>query len=89
MKNTKTLSELEAKELRKYCKGCRFFKPELPTKNICNLVARIDRVEAQEFMDSVRGCPCNKKCLVKASCREVRCPIWLEYVNDVFDRKGC
>ncbi len=90
MKNQAVMDKLDAEKIRKYCRGCRFFKPELPVKDICNIMGWINRVDVdmKEVIRHVKGCPCNKKCLVKVSCIDSKCPIWLEYVNGIVERKG-
>ncbi len=82
------LDEEMLNKLRKYCKGCQYFKPDKPTKDICTIVGWYDILNMQDIKRYVEYCPCNKKCLVKAACTEVTCPLWLDYVKDVVREKS-
>ena len=82
------LSKPEARLLRKYCKGCRFFMPEKNVRDICSIIGWYNSRNFQEIKEYVKHCPCNQKCLVKPSCREEQCPIWMQYVSDVADERN-
>jgi len=66
--------------LRKFCKGCQYFKPEKPVRSICSIIGWSNIRNIQAVIDSAKPAPCNTYCLIKASCREEQCPIWLDYV---------
>jgi len=83
------LSTRDANILRRYCIGCRFFIPDKPVVDICTLVGwyKIDNI--QEVVGYVKKCPCNQKCIVKASCMDETCPIWMEYLNEAVEYRQC
>lgn len=84
------LSDHDATILKQYCKGCQFFKPENNTKSICSIISWYDPEipnNMAQLVSHVKGCPCNKKCIVKAACTEEQCPMWLEYVQNLADKR--
>lgn len=81
----KYLNEKDAKKILEYCKGCRFFGVDVQIHNICTMIGWYDREPMSEIISYVKNCPCNKKCLVKAACRDEKCPIWIEYVQNVIE----
>jgi hypothetical protein len=82
------LLKSDAERLRKFCKGCQYFKPEKPVRDICSMVGWYNTRNIQDIIDYVKYCPCNKKCLVKASCREEQCPIWMEYMEKALQERN-
>ena len=82
------LSKPDADLLRKYCKGCQYFKPEIEVKDICSMVSWYNEVNIQEVQEYVKHCPCNKKCLVKAACRDGGCPDWIKYMHRAADERN-
>ncbi len=85
---SKFLDDEMLTRLRKHCKGCRYFKPDSPTKDICTIVGWYNVFNKHEVIQYVKYCPCNKKCLVKAACTEVTCPMWLSYVKNIMEEKN-
>jgi len=77
------LSKKDAAILRQHCRGCRFFIVEKDVSDICTLVGWYDGDNIKEIESYVKQCPCNKKCLVKPSCREENCPIWMKKLEDI------
>ena len=75
------LTKPDAEKLRKFCKGCQYFRPKEPVRNICSAVGWYNGKNMQEIIKYVKRCPCNQKCLVKASCREGECPMWMDYIK--------
>ncbi len=82
------LSKLDAEALRVYCKGCQYFNTKKEVRGICSIVGWYNERNIGEVLEYVKQCPCNKKCLVKASCREEDCPIWIEYVYEAVDERN-
>ncbi len=82
------LSEKDAAILRKHCKGCRFFTTTKDVSDICTLVGWYDGDNVEEIIEYVKQCPCNKKCLVKPSCREERCPMWMEKLEEIVEYRN-
>lgn len=76
------LTKPDARELRNLCKGCQFFKPEELARDICSIIGWYNERNIQEIIEYVRHCPCNQKCLVKASCIVSECPIWMDYLKE-------
>lgn len=78
--------------VKQHCKGCQIFDPTQNVTNICS-VMRIyvdyvnKRIEWSEFIEYIKGCPCNQKCIVKAACRRGGCPEWDAYVAKIIDKK--
>jgi hypothetical protein len=86
------LSDEHAAILAKYCKGCRYFKPDANVRDICSIIGwYIDvvhgRFKFETIVEYVKNCPCNKKCLVKPSCIEEQCPMWMNYVTGLIDKR--
>jgi hypothetical protein len=83
MRETKKiiLSKLDAEALRVYCRGCQYFSPKKEVRHICSIVGWYNENNIGEVLEYVKHCPCNKKCLVKASCRDEDCPMWVDYVK--------
>ena len=77
------LTKQHAEILRKYCKGCQMFITTKFVRDICSMVGWYNKVNIDEIVGYVQHCPCNKKCLVKASCREEKCPMWVEYLESI------
>lgn len=71
--------------VHKICFGCVYFKSNESVRDICSIMSLYMFVKSNEmtfrsFLERVKSCPCNQKCLVKATCTEV-CPEWQEYVS--------
>lgn len=83
------LTECDARTLREYCKGCIFFRPDIRTRDICSVISWYDnkaKNNMAQIVSYVKNCPCTK-CLVKASCKESQCPMWLNYVQNLADKR--
>jgi hypothetical protein len=84
------LSKHDVDILKRYCKGCQYFNTEMPVRLICSVISWYNRNKPnniEQIISFVKGCPCNK-CLVKPSCTEQQCPIWLEYVRNLWDKRA-
>jgi hypothetical protein len=82
------LLKSDGERLRKFCRGCQYFRPEKPVRDICSVVGWYNTRNIQDVIDYVKYCPCNKKCLVKASCREEQCPIWLDFIHAAVEERN-
>lgn len=82
------LTKADANILRKICKGCQFFRPEKLVKDICSAIGWYNTKNIDEVIKYVKKCPCNQKCLVKASCREEQCPMWLDYIHKAVEERN-
>jgi len=82
------LTKQDAAILKKQCRGCRYFKPDVPVKSICTLVGWYNEHNIEEVLAYVKKCPCNQRCLVKVSCMEESCPIWMEHVYAVLNQRS-
>lgn len=82
------LSKPDASALKIYCIGCTYFKPEKLVRDICSIVGWYNERNIGEILEYVKHCPCNLKCLVKASCRVEDCPIWVEYVKSAANERN-
>lgn len=82
------LSKPDADELRKYCKGCQYFDIKEEARDICSIVSWYNRVNIQEVLEYAKHCPCNQKCLVKPSCKEETCPMWMEFVHGAASKRN-
>jgi len=74
------LTKPDAEKLRKLCKGCQYFNPKKEARHLCSIIGWYNKRNIDDIIEYVKRCPCNKKCLVKPSCREEKCPIWIKYV---------
>ena len=88
MDNKIYLSEDDVAILRQHCRGCQFFIITKGVSDICTLVGWYDGNNIQEIETYVKQCPCNQKCLVKPSCREERCPMWLEELEKLVEYRN-
>ena len=79
-KEKNILLKKHVKVLRQYCKGCQYFEPDRPVNEICTLIGWYKYDNIDKIRNLAKGCPCYK-CLVKASCKEMVCPLWLTYVS--------
>ena len=82
------LSEEDATKLKKYCKGCRYFVPTRTARDICTLIGWYNGHNVEEIVEYIKKCPCNQKCLVKVSCTEEQCSIWMKHVHKVLERRS-
>ena len=82
------LSKPDAILLKRYCIGCRFFLPDKQVRDICSIVGWYNEKNIGEVLEYVKHCPCNKKCLVKPSCTEEECPIWVAYIREAVDERN-
>jgi len=91
-KNETYLTEKHELILKKICIGCRYYNPKINVKDICSIIGwYVDVVSGQitfeTFLEYVKGCPCNQKCLVKASCIDENCPMWMKHVTTLGEKR--
>ena len=82
------ITAVDVEKLRKYCKGCAYFQPHKPARDICSMIGWYRKDNIKEILGYVKRCPCNQKCLVKASCRDVNCPIWVKYMGEASQERN-
>jgi len=95
MRNKKDVTFLKREHadiIKNICKGCIYYNSKSNVRDMCSIISwYVDVLSGElafdEFVGHIKGCPCNQKCLVKASCREEQCPIWIEYSTKIAEKR--
>jgi len=91
MKKEKTfLTKDDAEILKRYCKGCQYFDANISIEENCTIISWYNNKEKdnmKHMVEYVKDCACNQKCLVKASCIEEQCLIWMKSVESIAKKR--